>query len=411
MNLRTIICISLFLVIAVSCNESVIQTDPVLEAQTKTNGLKGALIVGTYYVSKAGNDFNSGRSASNSFLTIQKAANVVNPGDTVIVDDGVYTATSEAIVMLSRSGTSVNPIIFKSKNKWGAVLDGRNNTNARGFILNNVSYIILENFEFRAISGWAIVAEVGSHHLKIRGNHIHDIGRICTNTYMGLVGTYLNNVSYVFFEQNVTHDIGRFAKGENGCTTTNEYYKNHDHGLYLNGVNNVIVRNNIFFNIKRGQGIHIYSYNNLNSSYLRIENNTFAYGNPYHPAGHMMIWGSLNNSLIANNIFYSQLGSALQIYQGSMAYSNVEIKNNITYGGKGTINTGTAVGVVISNNLNNTDPEMTDPGSYNFTLTASSPAINRGFDVGLTTDYSTNPIQGLPDIGAYEFSDLNAEPY
>ena len=37
-----------------------------------------------------------------------------------------------------------------------------------------------------------------------------------------------------------------------------------------------------------------------------------------------------------------------------------------------------------------------------FELQSSSPVINKGTDVGLETDYSGNPIFGLPDIGAFE---------
>ena len=39
----------------------------------------------TYYVSKNGKDSNNGLSISNSFLTLQKAANMVSTGDSVIV--------------------------------------------------------------------------------------------------------------------------------------------------------------------------------------------------------------------------------------------------------------------------------------------------------------------------------------
>jgi hypothetical protein len=39
----------------------------------------------------------------------------------------------------------------------------------------------------------------------------------------------------------------------------------------------------------------------------------------------------------------------------------------------------------------------------NLHLQPSSPAINAGVDVGLTTDIEGKPIRGLPDIGAYEF--------
>src|SRR5215510_2133589 len=44
----------------------------------------------TYYVSPTGSDSNSG-TQDQPFRTIQRAADVVNPGNTVIVEDGVYT--------------------------------------------------------------------------------------------------------------------------------------------------------------------------------------------------------------------------------------------------------------------------------------------------------------------------------
>jgi len=40
-------------------------------------------------------------------------------------------------------------------------------------------------------------------------------------------------------------------------------------------------------------------------------------------------------------------------------------------------------------------------------LQANSPAINKGLDVGLTKDILSNPIVGLPDIGAYEYVNAN----
>lgn len=44
---------------------------------------------------------------------------------------------------------------------------------------------------------------------------------------------------------------------------------------------------------------------------------------------------------------------------------------------------------------------FTDASDYR--LSPSSPAINAGVNVGLTSDFLGNPIKGLPDIGAYEF--------
>src|SRR5690348_15031976 len=44
----------------------------------------------TYYVSVTGSDSNSGTSSTAPFLTIQKAANLTKPGDTVSVMNGTY---------------------------------------------------------------------------------------------------------------------------------------------------------------------------------------------------------------------------------------------------------------------------------------------------------------------------------
>ncbi|MEN6439768.1 MAG: choice-of-anchor Q domain-containing protein [Syntrophobacter sp.] len=53
----------------------------------------------------------------------------------------------------------------------------------------------------------------------------------------------------------------------------------------------------------------------------------------------------------------------------------------------------------------NTDPEFLDPVNGDYRLSRSSPAINAGTDVGLTTDIRgwPVPLHGIPDIGAYEF--------
>ncbi|NTU74026.1 hypothetical protein HGB07_07775 [Candidatus Roizmanbacteria bacterium] len=61
-----------------------------------------------------------------------------------------------------------------------------------------------------------------------------------------------------------------------------------------------------------------------------------------------------------------------------------------------------------TNNIN-ADPVFTNAGIFDFTLQNTSPAINAGTDVGLTTDYEGNPKSGPNfDIGAYEFQDSTA---
>lgn len=139
----------------------------------------------TYYVAPTGNNDNPGTSSS-PFLTIQHAANIVNPGDTVIVKDGTYTApASECLVLLHRGGTENNWITFQSENKYGAVLDGENAPDRPyGFQTNGVNYIRILDFEVKRFLWGGVSATFNdlvmptqySHDIVIKGNRIHQIG-------------------------------------------------------------------------------------------------------------------------------------------------------------------------------------------------------------------------------------------
>jgi hypothetical protein len=58
-------------------------------------------LAATYYVSGTGNDANTGLSTTAAFRTIQHAADLTNPGDTVEATNGTY-----ASVAVSRSGNA-----------------------------------------------------------------------------------------------------------------------------------------------------------------------------------------------------------------------------------------------------------------------------------------------------------------
>jgi len=404
--------------IAISCTEKMMDT-PSTPEQSKNPTLKSASM---YYISPNGNDANVGSQAA-PFKTIQKAADLANPGDVIIVGDGTYTSTStDQLVNLTKSGTASSYITIRAQNTGKAILNGQNNSTREGFnIQPGVGYINIEGFEITGFSlsgiffmDWNSGAYAVSpvHDVGIRNNNIHHIGKYCTDTASeSPTGITLFHSKSVILEQNKIHDIGRYAPGENGCSCTTENYKNHDHAIYMNGVNGVTVQNNIFYNNNKGESIHLYSYNDVPSSNVSIINNTFAFGNPYYPGGHLMLWDNMSNVTIANNIFYSQIGSGMQIYQGSYTYSNVLVTKNITLGGNGSVNSGTASGVTIVSNMDATDPKMTNPTAYDFSLTSSSTAINTGNNYGLSTDYLGNTRVGLPDIGALEFGGATATVY
>jgi hypothetical protein len=101
----------------------------------------------TFYVSKSGQDTNSG-SYTAPWLTIQHAATTVTAGATVYIETGVYNES----VNFPNSGTSSNPITFASYPGETATIDGTglSVSGTQGLInIVNGSYITINGFEIR----------------------------------------------------------------------------------------------------------------------------------------------------------------------------------------------------------------------------------------------------------------------
>jgi hypothetical protein len=345
----------------------------------------------------AGADSNPGTSDL-PFRTIQQAANVVDGDDTVIVRDGIYTGGNRAIVDIERCGTAAHPIVFLAEHKWGAVLDGRNNTSLTGFYFG-ASFIRVEGFEIRGVRRYGFdMAEGSVTNLEIAANHIHHVGRYCTDSSGGITAVYVANRN-VLIERNLIHDIGRYGPGENGCSPTNNNWQNHDHGLYVAAGSNIVIRNNIFYNILHGWAVHRYSGANLRVDSLFILNNTFAFPNP-NKAGQILVSSPTATAVIANNIFYEPLTAGID-FDGAVA-TNVTVANNLVSTGPAA--TGDLSGVITQNNLAQVDPLLMDPASLDFHLTTASPAIGAGLTLSGVFDDFDGVLRSAPfDLGAYRF--------
>ncbi len=354
----------------------------------------GPVVTGNYYVATTGSNLNPG-TATAPFRTIQHAADVVNPGDTVIVRDGIYSSP----ITLERGGTSAAWVTFQAEHKWGAKLSGGDNTIREGWLFaSGASYVRVEGFELYGFLEQGFSNFLGGQNLAIVGNNIHDIGRYCNESSLGSEGVSSFH-PHVTIEGNVIHDIGRFAPGENGCVPTTTYYKDHDHPISLeDAAGDITIRNNIFYNMKRGYAIQLYggTFENVN-----IENNTFAFANPYTD-GHIVVNASLVNSRIDNNIFYDPTNVAIVFAVSS--HSNTTVRNNVAY--PDTVSSGSTSGVTFSGNLPSTDPKLVNASTFDFHLQSGSPAIDTGLTLSdVTVDYDghVRPQGAAYDIGAYEY--------
>ncbi|MGI8818889.1 MAG: choice-of-anchor Q domain-containing protein [Gemmatimonadales bacterium] len=351
-----------------------------------------------YYVAPAGSDTNPGSSGS-PFRTLQKAAEVAGPGDTVVVRPGTYTGGSR-MVSLSRSGEPGNPITFLSERRWGAILDGRDQSLVAWYFDAGVGHIRVEGFEIRDLRehGFDFYGG-GVHDITIVRNHVHHVGRNCTDTSNGRTGASIGaGASRVTFDGNVWHHIGRFAPGEQGCTPKTEHYKNHDHGIYVENADRVTIKNNVFYGFGRGWPIHRYSSRDAKTRGLSIVNNTFVGQNTYRE-GQIILASPTEGLKIENNVFHGPNRAAL--YFENLRFPGASVRHNMVYGG--VIKVGRPRGVTFSRNWERTDPRLRE--LPDFRLRYDSPAIDAGLPLAEVTedaDGVRRPRGSGYDIGAYE---------
>lgn len=372
----------------------------------------------TLHVAPNGSDTNPG-SESEPFRTIQRAAEVVSPGDTVIVADGVYTDHDGdgAVVRIARGGTEDRLVTFRAANRWKAKLDGQNGLAANGVELDKgAGYVRIEGFEIFGLanvgsprgSASGIDLYDGGHASQIVGNLIRDIGRVCTNpaNTNGQVGIFVQQPN-VTIDGNVIHDIGRFFPGESGCSYGGSFrgYETLDHAIYLNGgapgAHGAIIRNNVFRNTRHGWAIQFYPGTLSN---VQVLNNTFAFGNPNRGNSHIVLDAEIASSSIVNNVFYDPDGGrTIEVRRFS---GTIVISHNLSTARAMTDRMWTPGGMTLTHNRLGTDPRFLDAPLGDFRLTAGSPAIDAGQSLALVpTDLAgrARPRGASHDLGAYEF--------
>ncbi len=127
----------------------------VLLAATLVSARAGAT---DYSVSPGGSDSASGQSGA-PWLTIQRALKTVKAGDTVTVEDGSYAGLACDMV----SGTASAPIVFRSRNKWGAKITSATSGSTQDWVqFSSCSYVTFDGFEVSGAtrSGIAILGNM-----------------------------------------------------------------------------------------------------------------------------------------------------------------------------------------------------------------------------------------------------------
>ncbi|MBN9182038.1 MAG: right-handed parallel beta-helix repeat-containing protein [Microbacterium sp.] len=341
------------------------------------------------HVAPHGNDSNSG-TLIRPFRTIGAAYRRADPGDTVLVEPGVYTEPDE--LTLDRSGTAAAPIVIRSRVKHRAVIENYTSNNL--IAVRGASHNVVQDFEMRGSKLCGIYIVTGDF-LQVIGNDIHHTGIAPTTEPYGQEGILSSagtrGHSYI---GNLIHHNGRPWDVEPGWDV--------DHGMYLQADDELIVNNVIAYN--RDNGIQVAGYETVSN--MRIYQNVLA----ENGHGGMVLWMPVDGVKIRNNIFADN--GQRDAYAGLWSYdahgTGVEISHNCFWGNAGgaldTTGGGSDYAVVVED-VFEYDPLFKDPSHMDFRLRLTSPAINAGTTIpGIRTDILGRPRVrgGRPDLGAYE---------
>lgn len=395
-----------------------------------------------YFVSNAGSDLNDGLTISTAFETLQHVADIVAPGDRVLVEDGMYTGFA-----LWSGGTALEPIIFKALgsnaliNAPGPTTDGIN--------VENADYITIDGFVVNDQPRNGIRLALANHctvrNCRCDNNFERGIFtaftddilieyNVCSNS-IDEHGIYVSNSSdrpivrynECYGNNNIgIHMNGDLSAGGDGIISDAQVYANYIHdnnlaaGINMDGVENPIIYNNLIVNNHIGQGIALFQQDGaIVTSGAKIYNNTIVVPSDGR-WGILMTTGANQNTEIFNNIIINQ-----HVWRGSISCeSTVNLSSNYNILSDKMSNQGDGVSFPLDDwqalglDINSyiADPLediFMDPGNNDFHLVSDAQAVNTGVTSSVIhivlDDFDKNirPEGSQYDIGAYEFQFLN----
>lgn len=235
------------------------------------------------YVAPTGNDANSGATLATAWRTLQRAANLVNAGDTVFVTDSTYAGFD-----LRRSGTSTNRIVFIANSK-NVIINRRNAVTTDGINIENANWI--------KIQGFRVINQPRAGIRVVQADNITISDNICTNnSRWGIFTGFTDN----------------FIAEYNECA-----YSAIEHGIYVsNSSDNAIIRYNTSHH-NRAAGLHFNG--DISQGEDGINHSPQVYNNRIYKNG--LGGGSAINmdgnqdALIYNNLIYDNYATGIALYQ------------------------------------------------------------------------------------------------
>jgi len=388
-----------------------------------------------YYVKNGGSNVADGLSLATAWATLQHAADVVNAGDTVHVQDGNYAG-----FYLERSGTAGNPITFLAAGS-NVQITSDNGTTPDGINIENASYAVIDGFivnnRTRAGIRTALSSFVTVRNCRCGFNgrwgiftgHAYDLTIENNETHHSVIehGIYVSNSGdrpilrgNILHHNNANgiHMNGDESQGEDGTISdalveNNIIYENGSaggSGINMDGVTNSIVRNNLLYD-NHASGISLYRIDGATGSTGNLViNNTIV--NASNARWCINISNGSTDNTLRNNILYNyhSFRGAITIDSTSLpglsSDYNAVISRFSSNGGNSvmTLAAWQALGYD-AHSFVATPAQLFVAPTSDYHLSDSSLAIDTGtLALAPSSDLEGNPrpVGTAPDIGAYE---------
>jgi hypothetical protein len=279
-------------------------------------------------VATTGDDANPG-TAARPFRTIQKAADVAQTGQTVVVRPGRYAGFSTR-----RSGTAAAPIVFRAEFPAVTAASSQRTVLAgggagTGIAITGHSHLTVDGFEVTNFAGGIRVSSNGQF-LTIRRNVLR------SNTGQGVQCASCSNSRFEanhFLDPgppypdlaNATQDYGlNFYGGSGNAVVGNYFFGKHNQALSLkHSVGNTYVGGNTFEGcmytcLYLGQNDDDYGGSgDLTSWDVVVEGNTFRdiTSGSYYRVSNAVTIRNVQNATVRNNVFTRTYGAAIVVHK------------------------------------------------------------------------------------------------